>query len=67
MNPFYPPGQHSGTVTPCFVSSLLEEYCNPDEQPNAAEDEEEIKAVAGTLYSSMTTFIHLSGPGLIEM
>ena len=43
--------QRSGTVIPCFVSSLLEEYCDQDEHPNAVEDEEEIKVVAGTLYA----------------
>ena len=50
--------QHSGTAKPCFVSNLLEEHCNSSEQPNAAEDEEEIKAIAGTLYGGTITPFH---------
>ena len=41
--------QQAGNATPCFVSDLLEEHCNSN-QPNAREDEIDIRGAAGTLY-----------------
>jgi len=40
----------SGTAKPCFVSSLLEAHYSADKQTNDAEEEDDIKWAAGTLY-----------------